>query len=38
MEGKMLITYKLLCKNDFNLEIKLEELLKNEKNLKNNKE
>ena len=31
MDGKMLITYKLLCKNDFNLEISLEKLLKNEK-------
>lgn len=31
MEGKILITYKILCKNDFNLEITLEQLLSNEK-------
>jgi len=31
MEGKILVTYKILCKNDFNLEITLEKLLENEK-------
>lgn len=31
MEGKILVTYKILCKNDFNLEITLEQLLGNEK-------
>lgn len=31
MEGKILVTYKILCKNDFNLEITLEKLLANEK-------
>lgn len=34
MEGKILVTYKLLCKSDFNLEITLEQLLSNEKVLK----
>lgn len=27
----MIVTYKLLCKNDFNLELTLEKLLSNEK-------
>ncbi|XPV69653.1 MAG: hypothetical protein ACNI25_03560 [Halarcobacter sp.] len=31
MDGKMIVTYKLLCKNDFNLELTLEKLLSNEK-------
>lgn len=31
MEGKILVTYKILCKTDFNLEITLEQLLLNEK-------
>ncbi|MFK2822534.1 hypothetical protein [Arcobacter sp. YIC-80] len=31
MEGKILVTYKILCKSDFNLEITLEQLLTNEK-------
>lgn len=31
MEGKILVTYKILCKSDFNLEITLEKLLANEK-------
>lgn len=31
MDGKMLVTYKILCKNDFNLELTLEKLLENEK-------
>ncbi|MEA3289564.1 MAG: hypothetical protein U9Q04_05195 [Campylobacterota bacterium] len=31
MEGKILVTYKILCKADFNLEITLEQLLSNEK-------
>jgi len=34
MEGKILVTYKILCKSDFNLEITLEQLLSNEKVLK----
>lgn len=34
MEGKILVKYKILYKTDFNLEIKLEEILKNEKVLK----
>lgn len=31
MDGKMVVTYKILCKNDFNLELTLEKLLLNEK-------
>ena len=31
MEGKILVTYKILCKSDFNLEVTLEQLLANEK-------
>lgn len=31
MDGKMIVTYKLMCKNDFNLELTLEKLLSNEK-------
>ncbi|QKJ23606.1 hypothetical protein [Poseidonibacter lekithochrous] len=31
MNGKIEITYKLLCKNDVNKEISLSQLLKNEK-------
>ncbi|QKF82526.1 hypothetical protein [Halarcobacter ebronensis] len=31
MDGKMLVTYKLLCKNDFCLELSLKKLLENEK-------
>lgn len=31
MNGIIEVTYKLLCKNDFNKEISLAELLKNEK-------
>lgn len=31
MEGKILVTYKILCKTDFNLELSLEQLLSNEK-------
>ena len=34
MEGTILVTYKILCKSDFNLEITLEQLLANEKILK----
>ena len=34
MDGKMIITYKIACKNDFNLELTLEKLLQNEKILK----
>lgn len=31
MDGKMVVTYKLLCKNDFSLELSLGKLLENEK-------
>lgn len=31
MDGKIMVTYKVVCKNDFNLELKLQELLANEK-------
>lgn len=31
MDGKIIVTYKIVCKNDFNLEISLEKLLENEK-------
>ena len=31
MDGKIMVTYQLLCKTDFNLEITLEKLLENEK-------
>ena len=31
MEGTILVTYKILCKSDFNLELTLEQLLSNEK-------
>jgi hypothetical protein len=31
MDGKIMVTYKILCKTDFNLEITLEQLLENEK-------
>lgn len=31
MDGKILVTYKILCKSDFNLEISLDKLLENEK-------
>ncbi|WP_321311624.1 hypothetical protein [Halarcobacter sp.] len=31
MDGKMIVTYKILCKNDFNLELTLQKLLENEK-------
>lgn len=31
MDGKIMVTYKILCKNDFNLEITIEKLLSNEK-------
>lgn len=31
MDGKMVVTYKILCKNDFNLELSLQKLLSNEK-------
>lgn len=31
MDGKIMVTYKILCKSDFNLEITLEKLLTNEK-------
>jgi len=31
MDGKIMVTYKILCKNDFNLEISLEQIINNEK-------
>lgn len=31
MDGKMIVTYKVVCKNDFNLELTLQKLLANEK-------
>jgi hypothetical protein len=31
MNGKIMVTYKILCKADLNKEIKIEELLANEK-------
>lgn len=31
MDGKIMVTYKVVCKNDFNIEIKLDALLANEK-------
>ncbi len=31
MDGKIMVTYKIVCKNDFNLEISLDKLLENEK-------
>ena len=31
MDGKIMVTYKILCKNDFNLEIALEKIFLNEK-------
>lgn len=31
MEGKILVTYKILCKADFNLEVQLQQLLSNDK-------
>ncbi|MEA3353570.1 MAG: hypothetical protein U9Q33_07125 [Campylobacterota bacterium] len=31
MDGKIMVTYKILCKADFNLEITLEQILSNEK-------
>jgi len=31
MDGKIMVTYKILCKTDFNLEITIDKLLENEK-------
>ena len=31
MDGKIMVTYKIMCKNDFNLELTIEKLLLNEK-------
>lgn len=31
MDGKIMVTYKILCKSDFNLEVTLEQILLNEK-------
>ncbi len=34
MDGKIIVTYKILCKTDLNKELSLKELLSNEKVLK----
>lgn len=34
MDGKIMVTYKIVCKNDFNLELTLEQILTNEKIVK----
>lgn len=34
MDGTILVTYKILCNADLNIELKLEEILKNEQILK----
>ncbi|MEA2049250.1 MAG: hypothetical protein U9O56_00735 [Campylobacterota bacterium] len=34
MDGKIMVTYKILCKADFNLQLPLEKLLSNEKVIK----
>ena len=34
MDGKIMVTYKILCKNDFNLELTIDKLLSNEKVMK----
>jgi len=31
MDGKIMVTYKIVCKNDFNLELTLDKLLSNER-------
>lgn len=31
MDGKIMVRYKVVCKNDFNLELTLDKLLSNEK-------
>ena len=31
MDGKIMVTYKILCKTDFNVEVTMEQLLQNEK-------
>jgi len=31
MDGKIMVTYKIVCKNDFNLELTLDKILLNEK-------
>lgn len=31
MDGKIVVTYKIVCKNDFNLELTIDKLLLNEK-------
>ncbi|RXJ86062.1 hypothetical protein [Arcobacter sp. CECT 8985] len=31
MDGKIMVTYKIVCKNDFNLELPIGKLLENEK-------
>ena len=31
MDGKIMITYKIVCKNDFNLELTLDKILSNER-------
>jgi len=34
MDGKIMVTYKILCKTDFNAEVSIEQLLKNDKVVK----
>ncbi len=31
MDGKIMVTYKILCKTDFNVEVSIAQLLENEK-------
>ena len=31
MDGKIMVTYKIVCKNDFNLELTINKILSNEK-------
>jgi len=31
MDGKIMVTYKILCKTDFNVEVSIAQLLQNEK-------
>ena len=31
MDGKIMVTYKILCKTDFNVDVTIEQLLANEK-------
>ena len=34
MDGNIMVTYKIICKNDFNLELTIDNILSNEKVLK----